>query len=259
MVMTRLLLAFVVVGSFLVAGCAKPNDNTPSLACTIRVSDLPARIVAGSEFQFDSNPTCTGTWMSDHVGAHYGPSSAEAPTTNGNLGAYTSGCIHHSETPTTPAATKCTIAQAGTYYLRGHARIMVGDVLTDFWSREYLVVAVSPDDQPLPGAPQVLLYDVPSTVAAGTTFTMPLEVEWAVPEGTQSNHVGAHYDSVPHPNPTGAYANGCSHSGGAIPGDFTTTCTLPVAGTQYLRGHARFENGGALTDYWSDEVTIVVT
>lgn len=259
------------LASALLAGCSQSGGGgdgngtattTAATGCSLHSARIPARVMVGVAFQFDSNPECVGSWTSDHVGAHI--ASAASPTPEaGSIGAYTIACEHHAETATTATTpTSCTLMQAGTFYVRGHARVNMGGSTQEVWGGEYLVTAANQGSEPPPGQPQVLVYDVPSTVAAGAMFVMPLKVEWgSVAQQVNSDHVGAHYGGTSQAtNPTVAgYGNGCSHYSGPIPGQFQISCTLGPAGTTYLRGHARFENGGQMLDYWSDELAVSVT
>jgi hypothetical protein len=74
------------------------------------------------------------TRMSNHIGAHFGPTSTDAPSTT----VYTSACVH--TTGNLPGMYNVTCkapATAGTIYLRGHARIVKADGTNqDWWSDE---------------------------------------------------------------------------------------------------------------------------
>lgn len=56
-----------------------------------------------------------------------------------------------------------------------------------------------------------------------------------------------------------AGAGSCTHvtEDRPLPQRVATSCT-GSAGTLYVRGHARIENGGTLQDYWSDEVPVAI-
>ncbi len=141
----RLLLALIPL-ALLLAGCSQPTDDdqpatttsTPSPpqadSYAIALSDLPvAPLEAGAQFRFNSTITGNATRASDHIGAHFGNQSSQAPST----AVYTVTCEHVAGDLPGRYQVTCTAPQeAGVYYLRGHARIMSGGAPVNWWSAE---------------------------------------------------------------------------------------------------------------------------
>jgi hypothetical protein len=77
-----------------------------------------------------------------------------------------------------------------------------------------------------------------------------------------SDHIGAHYWSMPQSDPTGALGNStaCAHTGGTLPGQHQARCTAPMEpGTYSIRAHARMMDEAGMTHHWwGDEATFTV-
>lgn len=98
---------------------------------------------------------------------------------------------------------------------------------------------------------------VPATAVANQSFTFTLRAEG--PAGT-SDHVGGHFGTNSTDQPSvAAYPGACVHTAQTLPGTYTVACTLPRAGTWYLRGHVRTGAAEAYRHFWAAESTIVVT
>ena len=106
---------------------------------TVRTFDAPSTALAGTPFSFN----VTIEWgsvlgaSSDHMGAHHWTTSQSGPKVAG-----AGSCSHVSDNRNLPQdlTTSCTGAQPGTLYVRGHARIMNGGTLQDYWAPEVPVV-----------------------------------------------------------------------------------------------------------------------
>ena len=97
----------------------------------------------------------------------------------------------------------------------------------------------------------------PQAVEAGQNFTFVLRATGGTP--ATSDHIGAHYGDVSAPSApanTTTYARACQHITVAtpVPGTYNVTCSMPSAGTWYLRGHVR----SAGNDSWGSERSLVV-
>lgn len=234
-----------------------PSSGGPLVGgCRLEAHDVPARVAVNETFQVDVTPECGFQWESQHVAAHYASARSASPS----LSAYPNACSVHPEKAAGPhQSVNCTIARAGTYYLRGHAQVANGGQTQDLWSIEFVVVA-GPAPTPMVGAPSVRAFDVPSTAKAGRAFAFNVTVAWGSVLGAKSNHMGAHSWTSSQANPQVAGAGSCSHvtENRTLPQRLSTSCTGTQAGTLYVRGHARIENGGSLQDYWSDEVPVVI-
>ena len=134
-----------VLGLVLLAGCSSPDDGgepdvtpTPTVPgesdYTITLSDLPvAPLEAGAQFSFNSTISGNTTRSSDHIGAHFGNKTSSAPSTT----VYNVACVHTPGQLPGRYMVTCTAPQeAGTYFLRGHARITTGSAQVNWWSSE---------------------------------------------------------------------------------------------------------------------------
>ncbi len=76
-----------------------------------------------------------------------------------------------------------------------------------------------------------------------------------------SDHIGGHFGLNAVSNPTvPAYANGCNHVPGSVPGQYSVSCTTPnQAGTYYLRAHFRLGADPDFQHFWSSEYTFTVS
>lgn len=132
-----------------VAGCSgdddKPGDAGPpaptASSYLVTIEGFPVGPVpANMTFSFTDRITGEHVRVSDHIGAHYGPNSTQAPSTT----AYPVACQHTGgELPGTYQVTCTAPTLPGTYHLRGHARIGQGNESVSWWSGEqtFLVVA----------------------------------------------------------------------------------------------------------------------
>jgi plastocyanin len=86
-------------------------------------------------------------------------------------------------------------------------------------------------------------------------------VNWRVDPGANTTieitHTAVHWDSVPHPEPTGPAEYGDNLTApeqGTIPANFSAELSFAEAGTYYYRAHAIIEG----ENYWSEEQTVAV-
>lgn len=214
---------------------------------TLTVADLPANVTAGKNFTFTLTIAGGGPEESDHIGAHFGMSASTEPSTT----VYPSACPHQSGTVPGVFMVTCSVAEPGTYHLRGHLRITKGDTQENYWSEERMLGVDPP-------AYTLTVSGVPATaVVAGQNFTFQLNVTGDA--GWRSDHIGAHFGTNSSTSPsTTVYPQACAHQEGDLPGEFTVTCKITQAGTHYLRGHVRLTIGSGTYHYWSAEAEVTV-
>jgi hypothetical protein len=142
----RLLLGLLIIA--LLSGCSDPGsgDDEPEFdesSYTVLVEDFPtAPQMPGEEFTFNVTVSGAQTAQSDHIGAHYGMESSQAPSTT----EYPTACPHQSgELPGTFQVTCPAPLESGVYYLRGHARIgAVPEEQVSWWSAEMPFTVAGP-------------------------------------------------------------------------------------------------------------------
>ena len=138
-----LLMAALVAVSL--AGCsgtpAEDSEGSSSSASppsassyAITLEGFPvAPVPANTTFTFTDRITGDAVRTSDHIGAHFGPNSTQAPSTT----AYPITCQHtHGDLPGTYQVTCTAPGTPGAYFLRGHARIGQGNASVSWWSAE---------------------------------------------------------------------------------------------------------------------------
>lgn len=252
-----------------VSGCAGPSPTPTKTAatttspaaggtCNISLKELPAHPASGN-WSLKVAPTCSFSYTSDHVAAHFATTSTNTPA----LTHYTRNCSIDTDVRSgEEVAVTCSSNAPGTFYLRGHARIMNAGTMQDYWTDEYLVVVPQNMTTPTPGSPTVHLYNMRSAAKAGAPYDFLVRVSWTVPPpGVPTNHTGAHWSNMTNATGSGStthYNQACAHGTGTVPGDFASSCTFTNTTTTYLRGHSRFETGGALTDFWSEELAVLI-
>jgi hypothetical protein len=145
----RLALPLVVaLASLALAGCSdggaeEPTGPPPPTASSylVTVEGFPVTPVpSNTTFTFTDRITGEEVRASDHIGAHFGANSTQAPSTT----AYPFACVHtQGDLPGTYQVTCTAPTLPGTYYLRGHARIGQGNESVSWWSGEqtFLVIA----------------------------------------------------------------------------------------------------------------------
>lgn len=228
------------------------TDEAPEYA--LEATNVPTTVEAGVAFTFTLNVTGDETSASDHVGAHWGPTSLDEPTVAG----YGGSCAHQAGALPGLYTVECTLADEGTFHLRGHARLNLSGELVNYWSDEHEITVRAPV-----GTYELAVTDMPTLpVAAGDSFNFTLTVTGD--ETDVSDHIGAHFGLNATDDATVAvtdYAHGCAHAASEVPGTFTVTCTVPetaaTGSTYYLRGHVRI-TVDAQHNFWSPETTFVV-
>ncbi|HLE96193.1 MAG TPA: basic amino acid ABC transporter substrate-binding protein [Candidatus Thermoplasmatota archaeon] len=128
------------------AGCtqkAPDDDMTPpgdTVSITVATEGVPSNALPGVEFSFTLKATGRSA-TSDHLGAHYGMNSSTSPSAQ----VYDKACVHQSADVPGTFTVKCTIAETGTWYLRGHVRLGTDPAFEHFWGPENRVtVGASP-------------------------------------------------------------------------------------------------------------------
>jgi hypothetical protein len=127
------------------AGCTDPpedeeHEELGADSFHIEVQGFPsAPVLANTTFNFTDVITGGPEHVSDHIGAHFGPNSTTSPSTT----AYPSICAHTGGSLPGSFQVTCTApSMPGTYYLRGHARIIEGNVTNQWWSDEQTLIVV---------------------------------------------------------------------------------------------------------------------
>lgn len=138
------LAACFLVAAILAAGCSSPSGGGPSTSTApahvdagtyiITLEGFPVGPVAGgSNLTFRDRITGSVQAYSDHIGAHFGSNSTDAPSTT----AYNMTCAHSVGNLPGVYDVTCSVPRApGLYHLRGHARIMQDGTPVNWWSAE---------------------------------------------------------------------------------------------------------------------------
>lgn len=145
--------AFASALSFvLLAGCSGgpeggDGDDQPEPfgadSFTVTASDLPAApLQPGEEFNITVEVGGAREADSDHVGAHFGRETSQAPST----AVYNMACLHQSGYLPGSFTVRCTApVDSGVYYLRGHARIGATEAeQVSWWSSEHTFTVAGP-------------------------------------------------------------------------------------------------------------------
>jgi len=150
----RLLLAASAL--VLLAGCStapatpSPSSSSSSAApvdvdgstYTIAIQGFPvAPLAPGATFNFTDVISGPVSRASDHIGAHFGMNHTDAPSTT----IYNMTCVHQPGNLPGDYKVSCTAPmKAGTYYLRGHARVTKADGTQVSWWSDERVFTVAP-------------------------------------------------------------------------------------------------------------------
>lgn len=221
---------------------------------TLEISGFPQAVEAGANFTFVLTATGGENATSDHLGAHFGNTSA--PTAAPSTSVYARACPHITNVTDVPGTyhVTCSMPTAGTWYLRGHVR--VGD--NNSWGDEMTLVA---REAWTPSGNYTLnLTGVPTMARANENVTLTLSMEG--PTGV-SDHFGAHFgrNSTDAPS-TNEYPFVCTHQATptTVPTTHTMTCSFPTPGVYHLRGHLRISEGliPQTNNYWTGEYAILV-
>ncbi|GEM_PF-4868848 len=204
---------------------------------------VPTMAAMGHAFNVTLHVAGSLQFSSDHIGAHFAATPQPAPDAS-----KMQACAHQSGSLPGDFVVSCNVTSAGTYYLRGHARVTENNVTHEYWGPEATVQVVNAT---------VSLSGFPPTFIAGTPFSFKLAISGD--SGTASV-INARYGGNQSATPSAAaYPSTCQPTSGSAPGNYTITCTISQQGTYYLRGFATF--GDASTSqatFWSDEQRIVV-
>jgi hypothetical protein len=148
------LAAVAVVAALAFAGCSSSPGNgmsmspspssSPVMTATVgpptsgsynvMAHNVPATVAAGTTFTIQVHIEGNETRHTNHIGAHFGPSPSDAPSTT----VYPSACVHQEGDLPGMYDVQCTApTDKGTYYLRGHARYTNADgTQVNWWSSE---------------------------------------------------------------------------------------------------------------------------
>lgn len=226
-----------------------PVGEAPSF--TLTATNVPEEVIVNEPFEFTLTIEGDATMESDHIGAHYNTTPNPEPA-----GAYGKGCEHQSGSAPGEFTVRCTFADAGEHYLRGHLRVNASGTLHNFWTDEFTIAARAPI-----GDFTLTTSNVPAVpVARGESFNFTLTIDGA--DADFSDHIGGHFGTNTTDEPSVAqYPLACAHVAGDVPGVYEVTCTVPedaATGTYYLRGHMRITAAGAPHNFWAAEDAIIV-
>lgn len=217
----------------------------------IAVSGQPTQALPGAAFNFTMFVNGSIMHESDHVGAHISSNDTTNPP-----GAGRQDCEHTIAQLPGTFLVNCTIANEGTWYVWGHARINDTGELRNWWSPTPFVVKVRNYNLTLSDAPT-------NPPTSKQNFTVKLNVTGV--DNATSDHIDIHFWNATTTTPALATAAGnCAQVAeptGAI-GVFTITCSIEntgIAGKDYyLRGHLRLTEGATTLDWWSAELKVSV-
>lgn len=128
------IVAAVALATPVLAGCLRENDGVAG-EFDLVAAGVPAKAEAGKAFTFSVTAAGPEARTSDHLGAHYGSATSNAPSTT----VYAKACAHTTGNLPGTWQVTCTIAEPGTVYLRGHARTNESGTLKNFWTSEFKV------------------------------------------------------------------------------------------------------------------------
>jgi hypothetical protein len=130
--------------AFFLAGCSAEeddgadedgdHDHMDEHTYMLHMSDVPATVAPGAQFEIENMIGGHLEATSDHIGAHFWNATQAHPTENL---ATSTACVHQAgDMPATYMVTCTAPMEPGTYYIRAHARGMEHDETFHWWSDE---------------------------------------------------------------------------------------------------------------------------
>ena len=227
-----------------------PTPPLDSSSFTLAATGAPGQAMPGEKFNFTLFANGTNAHASDHIGAHYADSDAAT------LDAATMRACEHHSSGTLPGVfvVTCAIADEGTWFVSGHARINDSGELRNWWTPAPFAVKIRDYNLTLSGVPT-------APVGSGSNFTIQLQIVGT--DNVTTDHLGAHFWNLTKDNPTLDTAQGaCEHLNTGAVGKYTVTCNITNDGVtvkdHYLRGHLRIVEGGTTLQWWSPEVKVSI-
>lgn len=227
-----------------------PTDNGTAANFTLTAANVPTTVFAGEAFTFNLTIAGETEMETDHIGAHYNTTPNPEPA-----GAYGKACEHQPGTVPGEFVVRCTFAEEGEHFLRGHLRVNDSGTLRNFWTDEFEVVARGPV-----GNHTLATSGMPTLpVTAGSTFNFTLAITG---DADVSDHIGGHFGANSSATPkVSDYPLACAHTAGSVPGEYAVSCEVPATaapGTYHLRGHMRITVDSMKHDFWAPETSFVV-
>lgn len=214
---------------------------------TLATAGMPTLAKRNDTISFTLLVNGTMNVSSNHIGAHFANNTTASPSPPGREDcAHTTGAL-----PGTYNVT-CTMNDAGTWHVYGHAQAVDNGTTYDYWATPVAVVVRDIG----------LAITAPTTpVTGGNEFEVTLNVTGA--ENFTSDHIGVHYWNATNANPTTANATGaCAHVATGVVGVHKIKCTLSNSGIvpveYHLRGHVSLTEGATVLHWWSNEVKVTV-
>ncbi|MEA3201162.1 MAG: hypothetical protein QOE90_2590 [Thermoplasmata archaeon] len=223
------------------------TPGTPTIldesSFTVTTPGAPSMVAVGKPFNVTVHVAGAVQFSSDHIGAHYATSPQAAPDA-----ATMTACAHTPGSLPGDFVVACNVSAPGTIYLYGHARVTENNVTHNYWGPQQ----------------QIRVANATVTVTQGTGLPLagqPVQFTIAVAgDAGSAAFVNATFGGNSTAAPSfAAYPNGCTQTSGAVPHNYTISCTFPTAGTYYLRGVVLY--GDLATSqalFWSDELKVTV-
>lgn len=215
----------------------------------LAAAGAPGQAKPGSKFNFTLFANGTTTHASDHIGAHYANNDTAAPNASAMK-----ACDHATGNLPGQFVVTCTLADQGTWYIYGHARI-TDTSQHDWWVATPLVVKVRDYTLAVSGIPT-------NAQTSGGNFSFQVNISGT--DNVTTDHIGAHFWNASETNPTIQNAAGaCAHIASGAVGNYTISCSITNPGAlaphdYYLRGHLRIVEGGTTLEWWSPEQKVTV-
>jgi hypothetical protein len=228
------------------------NATLDSSTYALAVAGVPTQAKPGARIGFTLFVNGTTTAESDHIGAHFADNDTTNPPVTGRQ-----DCEHTAGALPGTYGVNCTLANVGTWYVWGHARINNSGALLNWWTPQASIVKVRDYNLTVGGVPT-------NAQPSNGNFTILVNVTaLGGSDNATSDHIGAHYWNASEANPTTDNAAGaCIHVAGGVVGSHTITCAIPNDGLTpkdfFLRGHIRIAESGTTLSWWSAESKVSI-
>ena len=228
------------------------NGTTPLDSSTFALAAVgaPAQVRIGGAANFTLFVNGSANVTSDHVGAHFANNDSTNPPAAGR-----SDCNHVGGALPGTYNVTCAMAQAGAWYVWGHARVNDSGTERSWWTatpfvvkaRDYNVTLSAPTQQQ----------------ASRSNFTVTVNVTalGGSDNATGEVNVYVYNETTASPSASGA-AGSCTPVGTGVVGTHAITCSVTreglLPGTHYLRARILVAEGGTALDWWSSEATVTI-
>lgn len=231
-----------------------PTGEPPldSSTYALSVAGMPGQAKPGAKFNFTLFVNGSVTRASTHIGGHFANNDTTNPPAAGRK-----DCEHTSGSLPGTFLVNCTINDAGTWYVWGHAQVNDSGELRNWWPATPAIVKVRDYNITVSNVPT-------SIVGSNASFNLTLNITaLGGSDNATSDHIGVHWWNATEANPTTANAAGaCNHVAGGAVNVYIIECKIPNTGVApkdfFVRGHLRLGEAGTSLSWWSQEHKVTI-